>query len=290
LKTAIVTGATGFVGVHLVAELLSSGVEVTALCRKESPNLDRLPGQVEIVYDMDQLPEADVFYHLAWDGASGPGRADAVLQSSNVKLTLGALAAAHRSGAKFVALGTVYERFYEQVIMSGEYRSSDFYILSKSYAHSISNQMAYKLGCSFVWCQVCHPIGRLIKPEQLIAYTVSSLVSRDAPSYGPAENLFDIVAVEDVAKALLLIGKQNTPRREYYIGSGAPCLLRDYLERAKQILDVPTPLLIGKRPDDGYVFDRGWLDITPLSEDTGFAPVISFEQAVQNVESWLKEC
>jgi nucleoside-diphosphate-sugar epimerase len=242
---------------------------------------------VRIVHDIGKLPPADVFYHLAWEQASGPGRGDAVLQSRNVSLTLKALNAAHSVGAKFVALGTVYEHFAESVVRSGKSGGSDFYVLAKNSAFAMSNQLAYKLNADFVWCRICHPIGRYIKPEQLMAYTVSSLISGNAPSFGPSATLYDIVAVEDVAKGLCLIGKQEAPRREYYIGSGTPMILREYFEMTKRILSVDTPLLIGQRPDDGLSFQKGWFDISPLSEDTGYSPSIGFKQAVRNVADWI---
>lgn len=41
MTTALVTGATGFLGVHLVDELLARGVQVVALCRDDAPTRAR---------------------------------------------------------------------------------------------------------------------------------------------------------------------------------------------------------------------------------------------------------
>ena len=283
---AIVTGATGFIGIHLVEELLARGVYVTALCRRGSRNLDRLPMGVSILYDMGDLPVADVFFHLAWEEASGSGRGDAVLQANNVVLTLCALRAAVHSKARFVALGTVYEHLAPQILSSGRYSGSDYYILSKNNAHAMSSQLAYQLGADYFWCRICHPIGRYIKPEQLMAYTVSNLLRGESPSFGPAETSYDIVAVEDIAHGLYLVGKYGT-RREYYIGSGEPRILRDYLLRAREILGISTPIRIGVRPDDGLRFQKGWFSNASINEDTGFVPRICFDKAVMNLKDWL---
>jgi len=284
---AIVTGATGFVGFHLTQELLSRGVEVTALCRADSPNRSRLPSGVRTVSDLRSLPNADVFFHLAWDGASGHGRGDAVMQTANARFCLEALQAASGCGcAKFVALGTVYERLVPQILASERFGGSDFYVLSKQYASAMADKLAQKIGIGFVCCAVCHPIGRYIKPEQLMAYTVSGLLSGNSPSFGPAATFFDIVAVEDVALGLYLAGERGK-RRGYYIGSGAPMRLREYLERTREILGTPTPLLIGEREDDGLRFEPGWFDTSQIAEDTGYVPRASFESAVMNTADWL---
>ena len=282
MKTAVVTGASGFIGTHLVKILLKKKMCVTAFCRKNSLNLNRLPKEVSVIFDWDdfnKFPKPDVFYHLAWDAPSGPGRADAILQSESITATITALQNA--APAKFIALGTVYERFAEKVINSCEFSTPNFYILAKHAAHKLSSQLAYKLNCDYIWSQVCHPIGPFIKPEQLMAYTVSSLLSGNVPSFGSATTIFDIIAVEDVAYGLYLLGKNKLPRREYYIGSGNPRPLRTYLEETRRILGVDTPLLFDQRPDDGLVFDESWFDISQLTEDTGFIPRLSFEQVVR---------
>jgi nucleoside-diphosphate-sugar epimerase len=282
---AIVTGASGFIGIHLVRALLDNSIRVTALCRENSPNLNRLPPDTNIIYNMNDLPKADVFYHLAWESASGPGRADARIQCKNAELTLNALTAAHRLGCKrFIALGTVYERLAPQISSAGKFSGPDFYVLSKGYAHAIANQLAYKLGIAFVWCTICHPIGKLIKPDQFMASVVSGLLSGKSPSLGPALTVYDVTAVEDIALGLRLLGEAETlQHREYYIGSGTPKPLRRWLEEARSVLGTKTALGFGERPDDGLRFEESWFDIAPLKTDTGYAPAVSFADAVTNV-------
>ena len=289
MKTAIVTGASGFIGAHLISELLANSVKITAVCRKDSFNNSRIPQEADIVYSFDDLPKADVFYHLAWESASGHGRQDPFTQTDNARLTLNACEVAHKLEAKFIALGTVYERFADRVKESQKFSSSDFYVLAKDFTHSISSQHAYKLGLDYIWCQICHPIGHYIKSDQLMAYTISNLIEGTSPSFGKAQTLFDIVAVEDVVKGLYLLGHHNASRREYYIGSGSPMALCDYLEKAKDILNSNTPLMMGQRPDDGLTFEKSWFSIKPIYDDVGYAPTVSFEKAVHNVAKWVVE-
>jgi nucleoside-diphosphate-sugar epimerase len=267
MTTAVISGASGFVGRHLTRELEAHGFSITALKRGELPNAN-----------------ADVFYHLAWESASGAGRGNAALQASNVELTLRLLAEAHHAGCKkFVALGTIYEK----LPLPETPGASDFYILSKRYAHEMADRLAQKLGIDFVWCTVCHPVGRGIKPEQMMAYAVSGLLEGKPPQFGAAETWYDIVAVEDLARGLLLAGQCELSGREYFLGSGKPRILRDYLSALPRMLGVDTAINLGARPDDGLRFEREWFDTTPLANETGYAPQVSFGEAVKNIASGM---
>jgi nucleoside-diphosphate-sugar epimerase len=289
MKHAIVTGATGFIGAHLVQELLARGCRVTALCLEGDPATGRLPPEAAIAYGMRELPQADTFYHLAWGAASGPGRGDALLQAGNAALALEALEAASRTGCKrFIALGTVYERLAGQIAEAGRFTGPDFYVLTKDYAHKMASQLAHKLGIGFAWCTICHPIGRMVKPEQLMASAVASLIANKSPPLGPCATLYDIVAVEDVAYGLALLGEAaELFHRKHYIGSGAPKPLRAWLEEARRALKAEALLGFGEKPDDGLRFCAEWFDITAMREDTGYAPRVGFAEAVRNMAGYL---
>jgi nucleoside-diphosphate-sugar epimerase len=295
MKSAMVTGATGFVGVHLCEELVGRGVSVTALCRAGSGAVSRLPQGVEIVYcDMDSYDtlsgvQADVFFHLAWEGATGAGRGDEELQLRNAGRTLQALKASRRLGCKrFIATGTIFEKLLPQITDFAGFRQADFYLLSKQYAHSMCAKLASKIGADFVWGTFFHPIGKYIKPEQMMAYAINGMLRGIPPEFGPAQEPYDITAVENIAYGLYLLGEKTLSRNEYYIGSGSTRRMYEYLEAAKAVLRSDVELKIGARPDDGMRFDFSWFDISPLTKDTGYAPKVTFEQAVRNCMQWIR--
>lgn len=296
MKSAIITGASGFIGTHLCTELQKNNIEVTALIRSGKNGADRLPADIKILncsmdeYDSLVAEKADIFYHLAWEGATGLGRDDEVLQTRNVLRTIEALKAAERIGCKrFIALGTVYEKLVPQILSSPQHRKADFYLLSKQSAHYMCSKLAAKLNMEFVWVTIFQPIGRYIKKDQMMAYAIEGLIKGRPPEFGPSMEPYDITAVEDIALGLRLLGNAILSRTEYYIGSGHPMIMRDYLQRAKDILKVDTELKIGERADDGLRFDFDWYDISPIEMDTGYAAKIGFDKAVKNVADWIKE-
>ena len=294
MKSAIVTGATGFIGTHICNELLENDIRVTGLARKGSENIKRLQ-DVNLVwcgmddYDSFEGEHADTFYHLAWEGATGTGRDDEELQAKNIIRTVQALKAAKRVGCRrFVALGTVYENLVPQILTDTRHRKPDFYLLSKQSAHYMCLKLASKLDIEFVWATIFQPIGRYIKKDQVMAYAISGLLNGKPPKFGPAMEPYDITAVEDIAYGLRLLGECRLSRNEYYIGSGSPMSMKEYLNRARDILNVDTELKIGTRPDDGLRFSYDWYDISAIQEDTGYAARVGYDRAVVNVAEWIK--
>jgi nucleoside-diphosphate-sugar epimerase len=268
MKTAYISGAYGFIGSYLAKELSENGVEVTSLRRGELPE-----------------KPADVFYHLAWECATGLGRSDPFTQLHNVEITLRTITDAYLSGCKkFVALGTIYEK----LALPEKFGNADFYVLAKRHAHETADRLAKKLGIDFVWTTVCHPVGNGIKPEQMIAQTVRDLLDGNPPQMGPADTWYDIVSVRDLALGLRLVGDYKLPGREYFIGSGDPRILKNYLTQLPEILGVSTKINLGARPDDGLRFRNEWFDISPLKNDTGYNPKVTFGEAIKDVAKGIK--
>ena len=104
---AVITGATGAVGMALVELLENNKIETLVLCRKGSMRADRIKESKYIkkadcslseMKDFSCDEKYDVFFHFAWDGTIGESRDDLYLQNDNVRYTLDALNLAKRLG------------------------------------------------------------------------------------------------------------------------------------------------------------------------------------------------
>ncbi len=108
MKTAFVTGATGFLGLNLVEQLTARGWRVVALCRPTSPVERLAPFAVEPVEgDIGEPaslaaaipPDVDAVFHVAAN-ISVWSRNNAQQYRDNVDGTVNMLAAARAAGAK----------------------------------------------------------------------------------------------------------------------------------------------------------------------------------------------
>lgn len=119
-KTFIISGATSFIGVKIVKDLLEGNNIVYALCRSNSKKLDYLPIDenlhiIEIEFDnIDQINKyiirADIFINLAWKGASHEERDNDTINKTNIANTLKAMKVAKKIGCRmFVETGSQAE-------------------------------------------------------------------------------------------------------------------------------------------------------------------------------------
>jgi 2-alkyl-3-oxoalkanoate reductase len=121
-RRALVTGATGGLGLALVADLMAAGYSVLASGRQPGA-LERLRamGAETLAGDLLEMADAacegvDVVFHAA--ALSSPWGPDAAFETANVELTRRLLASARRAGADgfvFVSSPSVYARWRDQV-------------------------------------------------------------------------------------------------------------------------------------------------------------------------------
>ena len=138
---AIVNGASGYIGYHLVNSLLKNNHEVYAICRSNTGHLKDMElfdnlhiiiteqsGVVEKLHKV--VP--DVWYQLAWEGACGEGRSNPELQIKNEMLSVNAMKIAKQIGCcKIIYAGTVYENILDAILEKEVFYKNSFYIISK---------------------------------------------------------------------------------------------------------------------------------------------------------------
>lgn len=301
MKKVLVTGATGFVGCHLVKKLVEQGIDVYAVCSVNSMNKNRLAEYKTVniiscdIENIGKLPDIisergfDTIYHLAWKGASGELRTNCNIQIDNIKWTSQLAEVACRLECKkIVVTGTVCENQCDAIIHKEIFSKSSYYLLAKKASYELLRMNCIQQNIELVWCTFYHPIGKYNKQEQLIANTIWKLITGKTPQFGSATQLFDVIAVEDLAQGLYLAGEKELHKDRYFIGSGEPRSLAEYLKKVRDIVNPNVELQFGKYPDDGLPMKKEWLDVKEFSAETGYEPRISFEEGVISTWNWIR--
>lgn len=301
MKTAIVSGANGFVGSNLCRELTNEGVTVTAIVFNEAENVGNISElkNLNIVYcnldcsknliNLIDKNTIDVFYHLAWNGAGGVKRTDYTIQLQNVKNALDCYSVADELGCKkFVSVGTIGEYMTEFAMKEKIISDNFIYAVSKSFAHTLLDVLSNKGKCAFTWCTLSGIFGIGDRTVNLVNYTLKNLLKGSVPEYSSAEQYFDFLYIEDCVHALYMVGAEKNTERSVYIGSGNQLKLKDYLLKIRDCVDKNADIGIGKRPDDGTIYKKEWFNTEYLIKKIGFKPRYTFEEGIKKTINWLK--
>lgn len=299
MKRAIVTGGTGFIGKNLVAALRQHQIEVTMLVREQSSAKVTSCDCVKIVYydparieDLceEEFPHDAVFYHLEWGGVSGDSKNEIDVQMNNIYKSIKWMELAHRIGvSKFIAAGTVAEYvFSKNAIDINEKQSpNDIYGACKVATHYILEVLARQLEMNFIWTVLPSTYGSERRGTNILSYTIETLLAGEVPLYGNLQQMWDFLSVDEVARALYLVGEKGKTGKTYGIGSGQYRTLREYVEIIRDIIDPDLELGIGKISSYSEATFSSCVSIEELTRDTGFVPEVDFETGIRKM---IDEC
>lgn len=300
MKRAIVTGANGFIGSQLVNKLLTEGVDVVSIDIKNTPpkqNLDnphlmRIEASlsdVENVLSLVPQNDYDALYHLAWRGVNGAEKANPSVQLENIQMAINGAELAQKLGVKkYLCAGTVAERSVESLGHLVKTSGGMMYGVAKHCTQLILETYCKNIGLPFVWMQFSNIYGVGNKTGNLVSYTIGELLNGRDATFGPAEQPYDFIYVDDLIEAVYKLGDVVTTRNYYYIGSGETKKLKDFLLRIGNLAGKDNHVHIGERPDDGIRYQEEMFDITPLTEDIGTYVKTPFDEGIRKTIEWYK--
>ena len=299
MQKVVITGGTGFIGSWLVEEMLEQSIEVIMLVRDASRcSVATREGVDVVVYyseEYERLKEQkepiDAFYHLGWGGVATQDKNDCQLQMNNISFSMEMLEYAYEIGAaKFIGIGTVAEYSFCENIMdvNAKQTPNDMYGAAKTAVHYLMETRARILGLPFIWTVIPSTFGEGRRDNNIITYTILSLLRGDVPEYGYLTQMWDFLYVKEVVRALRYIGKKGLAGKTYAIGSGVFKPLKDYIMMIRDIINPDLELGIGVKPELSEKVFSSCVSIYDLTKDTGFVPEISFEEGIRKTIEYYR--
>lgn len=294
MNSAVITGATGDIGVSLINSLVSNGVGVLALVRKNSARAGNIPKHPLVTVrecDLDGLCSLesggktyDVFYHFGWDGTYGPSRNDYPRQCKNIAYTLDALAAAKRLGCKkFVGAGSQaeYGRVEGRLTPATPAFPENGYGIAKLAAGQMGREYALQLGISYNWVRIVSVYGPL--GPNLVSGSLKKLMAGEVAEFTAGEQLWDFLHCDDAAEAFRLVGECGRDGAVYVLGSGTARPLKDTIYQIADISGARGLVRLGALPYADRQVMHLQADISALTADTGWLPRVSLHEGVCRV-------
>lgn len=300
MKRVLVSGANGFIGKTLVKTLLSGGYHVTALDVRfdgdlqNDPNVDCINvSDREIGSLQVEIPEGEYqcLFHLAWCGTSGPLRADYNVQLNNVRLTCDYAKLCKEIGCKRMIYASSINEMetYEYLQADGADPSGGYiYGTGKLAAHLMGETVARLNGVEFIPVIITNIYGVGERSARMIYTSVKKLVNGEHCSFTEGYQMYDFIYLTDAINSIVAVAERGKAFHRYYIGSGEPKPLREFLIKMRDIVAPEAEIGLGDLPFKGVDISYDQFDLKKVERDTGYQNQVPFEEGIRLTADYIR--
>lgn len=292
----VVTGGSGFIGSAVVREAVGAGHRVIALIRESEPALGIAGVESRIVdwHDRRALTallgalSPDLIVHCAGSSARGQESA-ADLYDANVALVWTLLAAVARAcpacGVVILSSAAIYGPAPEVPTLETAHPAPvGHYGHSKVLAEEVARAFAATDGVRAVVARPFNVLGPGEPAGSVVARIAGQLAADGIATevevrLREVASVRDFVDVEDVARALLLLGVSGRPGAAYNVCSGTGVSIRELVERGALALGRTVTLVAEQ---EGLASSVSIGNPERL-EDLGWTPRVTLEESMQRI-------
>lgn len=262
-KKVLLTGATGFVGRHVMNQLSNHDVGITLVVRNAEKIQTSHNSRVEEVIVTDnlfaesvewwkvRLKGIDTIIHVAWYAEPTLY----LLSPKNLECHQGtlniALAAAQSGVRRFVGIGTCFEYDVSKGMLSVDTPIKPLtpYAGAKSATYMILSRWLPSQGVEFSWCRLFYLYGEGEDHRRLVPYLHKKLSSGEPAELTSGHQIRDFMDVADAARQIVCKAFGNESGA-FNVCSGMPVTVRQLAENIADEYGRRDLLKFGARPDN----------------------------------------
>lgn len=285
-KNILLTGASGFIGSHVLQSLIENNYHVVVLLRPTSNlwRIESIKDQFSVIILSDSMMDLDpVFKENKIDTiihtATVYGRVNPLsdILLTNVLFPLRLLEAGMRNGLKrFINTDSFFGKNPQTPVYLKHY------IESKKMLLNILKEASKPLRIDNLRLE--HPFGENDSEEKFVAKLIKDLVQhKDKISLTAGNQKRDFIYVKDVANAFIKVLEQDDNFKgfnEYQVGTGYSISVKDFVQTVAAVIQSQSNLAFGELPSRSDEMVDSKADTVTLNA-IGWYPRFDLQAALQ---------
>lgn len=287
----LLTGATGFLGSHLLRGLIDNDYELIILKRSFDQvwKIKELQSRIQS-YDIDGIDIEDVFkknkidviVHLATDyGKDAQGKANRLIES-NIGFPVRLLELAVSFGIKYF--------INTHTASSSKYL---FYSATKNAFLEIADFYSANYNLAFVNMVIEYMYGERDDDIKLIPDIINKIFKGEEIKASKGEQKRDFIYVGDVVNAYLLLLKQLDKIRgnftEFNVGTGEVMTFKTFIGKIEKSIKKKAMVNWGSVPYRKNELFYSKADVRYINEVLGWSPEVSLKQGLLKTLDWYRK-
>ena len=260
-KTALITGATGYVGSHLTRRLVKDSWQIHVIKRSKSElvlldsviddiTIHEHDGTTEEMLRILKNSSPDVVFHLAslFLAKHEPKDIDPLIQS-NLHFGIQLVEAMVANGvSSLINTGTSWQHYNNE-----NYNPVNLYAATKQAFEAILEYYIKAQDMKIINLKLFETYGPNDPRSKLMNILKAAIITGECLDMSEGEQLIDIVHVNDVVDAFLVAGNRLfngivKQKESYAVSSGERLCLKDLVNLCEQIVKMKIPINWGRRP------------------------------------------
>ncbi|NQU32570.1 MAG: NAD(P)-dependent oxidoreductase [Bacteroidetes bacterium] len=302
-KKVLVSGATGFIGSHIVRSLLAHGYDVYAIYRATSSfsrcldiyedinwiNLNKSNWKEKII-----RTEPDIYIHSAWNGIESENRKNWIVQIRNFHFSMEVYDLVRKSGVKkIIAFGSQAEYGAQAypVDESTVLNPDEAYGAIKTLCLNYLRNLCAGNNIEWYWIRVFSIFGEGDRSNGLIPTVILKLLKHEPIQLTDCTQQYNYLYIKEFSEQIINIVKCGENNSGIYnICDSKSVVLKDLLVQIAKILHVSTRLLqfgtIPQRKGQNMIItgDNSKYLNTYMIKDSSFACLT--EGLIKTIESY----
>jgi UDP-glucose 4-epimerase len=291
----LITGASGFLGGHLVERLAAAGARLHLISRSPAPS--GLPGcwHQQDLSDARETEgllrriEPELIFHLTSESRGGT-ELDNVLPTFRNDLTcaVNCLVAATRVRCRrTIIIGSLEEPDGQFGIGSAARASLTPYAVAKYASHIYADFFRVAYGLPVVMVILFMTYGPRQKPFKFIPYVILTLLAGKQPRLSSGKRLVDWIYVDDAIDCLVAAGTaSDVDGKTFDVGSSELVSIASVANLIASLIPGSKEILFGAEADRGQ--DERVSNIAPAAQFLGWHPRTPLRQGLEATIDWYR--